>query len=290
MSKLPPRLPLAFTLSILSQQVPRPTSSQALAALQAVLRQEASCMDNTTQCLNPDINGRPRDTLMRRIMIDGPEVSKGAHHEQMEMEGRALQGSLPCVYHSNSNIDEDEYDDDYDDGDDKTGQGRGMAGFTVEATGAGGGMRMERGVHAHTMNAAVGGKVNNICAQALGMDRRQKMRSSAGQGAVKGGPAGNMQNNMNSGAARGKIQIRRIENTTSRQLRIVGAKVIDLWLEENLYSPDPTSGATPPLTNIIDLVRFIGNGFNNLLGYCGRLHVLYLEEIVRTKKVEHAVD
>lgn len=62
------------------------------------------------------------------------------------------------------------------------------------------------------------------------------------------------------------------------QLRMQGCKAVDLWTDGSLYPMDPCSGAPPSFRNITTLPRFIGDGFNGLLGYCMRLHSLFLDE------------
>ena len=53
----------------------------------------------------------------------------------------------------------------------------------------------------------------------------------------------------------------------------------NLWTDGNLYPCDPLTGAAPPFRNITQLVRFVGDGFNGFLGYCGRLHAAHTRSI-----------
>lgn len=70
------------------------------------------------------------------------------------------------------------------------------------------------------------------------------------------------------------------------QLRMQGCKAIDLWTDGSLYPMDPISGAPPTFRNITMLLRFIGDGFNGMLGYCIRLHSLFLDETRKRLHVE----
>ena len=69
-------------------------------------------------------------------------------------------------------------------------------------------------------------------------------------------------------------------------LRMQGLKSIDLWTNGNIYPLDPTTGTTPPFHNITQLMRFVGDGFNGLLGYCGRLHAAHLHALTRTQELQ----
>ena len=62
------------------------------------------------------------------------------------------------------------------------------------------------------------------------------------------------------------------------QLQMQGNKAIDLWTDGSLYPMDPHSSAPPSFHNITSLLQFIGDGFNDLLGYCICLHSLFLDE------------
>ena len=68
-------------------------------------------------------------------------------------------------------------------------------------------------------------------------------------------------------------------NIACDQLRMQGAKAIDLWVDGNIYPLDPLSAAPPPFRSVTGLVKFVGDGFNGLLGYCRRLHMLWIEEV-----------
>lgn len=79
-------------------------------------------------------------------------------------------------------------------------------------------------------------------------------------------------------------------NISYDQLRMQGAKAIDLWVDGNLYPPDPISGAPPPFKNITTFVKFVGDGSNGLLGYCRRLHMLWLDEAAAKRQTQFAFD
>ena len=57
------------------------------------------------------------------------------------------------------------------------------------------------------------------------------------------------------------------------QLRFSGCKALDLWTDGNIYHLDPINGKQPPFQNLTMLLRFVGDGYSGLLGYCQRLHV-----------------
>lgn len=69
-----------------------------------------------------------------------------------------------------------------------------------------------------------------------------------------------------------------------------GAKAIDLWIDGNLYPPDPISGAPPPFKSIASFFKFVGDGFNGLLGYCRRLHMLWLDEAAGKRQTQFDFD
>ena len=73
------------------------------------------------------------------------------------------------------------------------------------------------------------------------------------------------------------------------QLRMQGHKANDLWTDGSLYPMDPLSGAPPMFRNITMLLRFIGDGYNGLLGYCIRLHSLILDATRKTIEVESSL-
>ena len=56
-----------------------------------------------------------------------------------------------------------------------------------------------------------------------------------------------------------------------QRLRNEGKKHIDLWIEGSLYPVDPETRRYPPFHTPHDLIRFVGDGDNGLLGYCSRL-------------------
>ena len=69
-----------------------------------------------------------------------------------------------------------------------------------------------------------------------------------------------------------------------------GAKAIDLWTDGNLSPSDPISCAPPPFRNITALMKFVGDGFNGLLGYCKRLHMLWLDEAATKRQTQLALE
>ena len=58
----------------------------------------------------------------------------------------------------------------------------------------------------------------------------------------------------------------------AHRLRIEGKKNIDLWTDGSLYPKDPSTGRSPPFYSVHDLIRFVGDGMNGLLGYCTNLN------------------
>ena len=75
-------------------------------------------------------------------------------------------------------------------------------------------------------------------------------------------------------------------NIAYDQLWMQGAKAIDLWIDGNIYPLDPLSGAPPPFRSVTGLVKFVGDGFNGLLVYCRRLHMLWLEEVAQKRQIK----
>lgn len=61
-------------------------------------------------------------------------------------------------------------------------------------------------------------------------------------------------------------------------LRLQGCKSIDLWVDGAIYPLDRLTNAPPTFKNMTTFLRFVGDGFNGLLGYCRRLHSHALEE------------
>lgn len=57
----------------------------------------------------------------------------------------------------------------------------------------------------------------------------------------------------------------------ANRLRMEGKKHIDLWIDGSIYPIDPLTGRYPAFASVHDLVRFVGDGANGLLGYCSRL-------------------
>ena len=56
-------------------------------------------------------------------------------------------------------------------------------------------------------------------------------------------------------------------NISYDQLRMQGAKAIDLWTDGNLYPEDPISGAPPPFRNITALMKFVGDAVRDQVSY-----------------------
>lgn len=69
-----------------------------------------------------------------------------------------------------------------------------------------------------------------------------------------------------------------------------GAKAIDIWIDGNIYPLDPISGAPPPFKSITNFFKFVGDGFNGLLGYCRRLHMLWLDEAAGKRQTQFDFD
>lgn len=66
----------------------------------------------------------------------------------------------------------------------------------------------------------------------------------------------------------------------AQHLRNEGKKHIDLWTDGSLYPPDPKTGRYPSFHTPHDLIRFVGDGEDGLLGYSSRLsqsHINYAE-------------
>lgn len=75
----------------------------------------------------------------------------------------------------------------------------------------------------------------------------------------------------------------------ANRLRMEGKKHIDLWVDGSIYPRDPLTGRYPSFVSVHDIIRFVGDGVNGLLGYCSRLsqcgneqvnHLLYLNTLV----------
>ena len=67
-------------------------------------------------------------------------------------------------------------------------------------------------------------------------------------------------------------------------------KAVALWTKGILYPHDPHSGAPPPFHNVTQLIHFVGDGVNGLLGYCRRLHMLYLQELAKGNEVQNPLN
>ena len=73
------------------------------------------------------------------------------------------------------------------------------------------------------------------------------------------------------------------------RLRSEGKKHIELWVDGSIYPKDPLNGRYPAFASVHDIIRFVGDGGNGLLGYCLRLsqsgnehinHLPYLNTIL----------
>ena len=53
---------------------------------------------------------------------------------------------------------------------------------------------------------------------------------------------------------------------------------------------DPISGSPPPFRSIAALLRFVGNGYGGLLGYCRRLYTLFLDEAGKRRASNYALE
>ena len=58
---------------------------------------------------------------------------------------------------------------------------------------------------------------------------------------------------------------------TMHNLCAQGKRHIDLWVDGNLYALDPATQKNPPFRTMHDLVRYVGDGIDGLLGYCNQL-------------------
>lgn len=50
-----------------------------------------------------------------------------------------------------------------------------------------------------------------------------------------------------------------------------GKKHVDLWVDGSLYPKDPSIGRSTPLFFVYELIYFLGDAMNGLLGYCIKL-------------------
>ena len=46
-----------------------------------------------------------------------------------------------------------------------------------------------------------------------------------------------------------------------------------------MYQHDPQTGAPPPFQNSTQVIKFLGDGHNGLLGYCQRLYDSYSQDL-----------
>ncbi|MCO5567205.1 hypothetical protein L7F22_020893 [Adiantum nelumboides] len=77
---------------------------------------------------------------------------------------------------------------------------------------------------------------------------------------------------------------------STQQLRMQGCKAIDLWTDGRLYPIDPLSSTHPPFQTMTSMIRFIGDGWNGLLGYCIRLHSQSLNEAAQRMQMQSALN
>ena len=70
------------------------------------------------------------------------------------------------------------------------------------------------------------------------------------------------------------------------QLKMHGCKALDLWTDGALYPKDPFSQQSPPFHNITNLLGFVENGFDCLLGYYNRLWSAILQESTQIRELE----
>ena len=75
---------------------------------------------------------------------------------------------------------------------------------------------------------------------------------------------------------------------TMNQLRFCGCKALDLWTDGNIYPLDLGYGKHPPFQNLTMLLRFVGDGYSGLLGYCQRLHTTTSNEYHARMQLLHA--
>lgn len=54
-------------------------------------------------------------------------------------------------------------------------------------------------------------------------------------------------------------------------MRVNGQKHLDIWCDGKLYPKNPVTNAQPNFSNPSSLLRFVGDGYNGLLGYCNNL-------------------
>jgi len=80
------------------------------------------------------------------------------------------------------------------------------------------------------------------------------------------------------------------KNIAPHLLRLQGVKAIDLWTDGELYPMDPVSGSPPAFQNIASFLRFVGSGYDGLLGYCRRLYSLFLDEAARRRALESTLE
>jgi hypothetical protein len=50
--------------------------------------------------------------------------------------------------------------------------------------------------------------------------------------------------------------------------KAIGHSNINLWVDGNIYHPNPQTGLHPPFHDLKSLICFVGNNNSGLLGYC----------------------
>ena len=81
----------------------------------------------------------------------------------------------------------------------------------------------------------------------------------------------NIELNLEYATTRSVTQRILIDAKEANRLRMQGKKHIDLWVDGSIYPRDPLTRRYPTFASIHDLIRFVGDGANGLLGYCSRL-------------------
>lgn len=69
-----------------------------------------------------------------------------------------------------------------------------------------------------------------------------------------------------------------------------GCKALDLWTDGGMYPTDPILHQPPPFHSITTLMRFVGDGFNGLLGYYNKLCILSTHEAGRRMELQAKYD
>ena len=66
---------------------------------------------------------------------------------------------------------------------------------------------------------------------------------------------------------RGKFLHEQVSKSCFLEKRKVGLTALDLWMDGSLYPNDPRTGKRPKLNCLKDLLEFVGEGENGMLGY-----------------------